>query len=226
MSDDATPATDAPGWAAIDAATQGRYPGQTPHQFTSQRAYDLDGDNPLPAVTVWASGAPRSWHYVGYGLSELFEKSSPIPDVSGFGIELTARVARGDEDQPPTWPVRLLQALGHYVLARKKGFDTGHCIDLGGPLDPEGAGEIRGLVCVPDPILRQIEAPFGRVLFLQLVGLTGDELAAFNDMKTEAIVGAMADLNPSGLTDLGRGSWMADPELRKIVLRYQVNIGL
>lgn len=87
MNDESTP-PDAPGWEAIDRAVGMRYPAQVPHQFASSRPYELDGRAPLPAVTVWSSGAPSSWHYVSYGLSELFEKTSPDPSLRPHRTDL------------------------------------------------------------------------------------------------------------------------------------------
>ena len=220
----------APGWDAIDRAVGMVYPGQTPHQFTSRSPYDLDGRSPLPAVTVWEARAPDSWHYVSYGLTELFDKDSPIPDLSGFGIELTLRVPRLEgEQRPPEWGLRLIQMLGHYVLSRKKGFDSGHCVDLGGAItgDPDDATtQLVGLVCAPDPVLRPMDTVHGRVIFMQLVGLTSGELKVFQDLELDAQVGALADLVPSGLTDLRRDSWLEHPELSKVLRRYKLGIGL
>ena len=103
---------DAPGWAAIDDALGRLYPRQVPHQFASQRAYELDGESPLPAIAVYEAVRPEHWHYVTYGLSELFEKTSRDAAVSGFGFELTMRVPRvAGETEPPSWPLRALQGL-------------------------------------------------------------------------------------------------------------------
>jgi hypothetical protein len=110
----------APGWAAIDGALSIAHPGQTPHQFTSKTAYDLGGTSPLPAISVYAGDRPAHWHYVTYGLTELFEKSSPREDVSGFGFELTFKLPRApDEAQPPVWPLQLLQGIGGYLPRRR-----------------------------------------------------------------------------------------------------------
>src|SRR5690606_31757047 len=157
----------APGWAALDRALATVYPGQTPHQFTSQRPYDLEGTAPLPAVSGFETHAPDGWHLVSYGLTELFEKSSPDPERSGYGFELTLRLPRAEgETAPPAWAVRLMQALGHYVLSGHAGLDTGHVIDLGGPLAPpqpgaEGQPErpcaLQGVVLVPDPRLGELD---------------------------------------------------------------------
>lgn len=215
----------APGWAAIDATCQRLYPRQVPHQFTSKTAYELESHNPLPAITVWEGQSPAHWHYVGYGLSELFEKTSHDADVSGFGFELTMRVPRAEgEERPPAWPLRTLQGLGGHVLRTRHGFDTGHRIDLHGPLAADIPTELTALVCVPDPLLGKTAGPFGSLLFLQVIGVTADELAAMERLDHEGVVHMMGELDFHGLTDLSRGSWLKNPQKAPVVRRYQLGI--
>ena len=216
---------DAPGWAAIDDALARLYPRQVPHQFASKTAYEVDTANPLPAIAVYEGVRPTHWHYVTYGLSELFEKSSADPDVSGFGFELTMRVPRGaDEEQPPTWPLRALQGLGRYVLANGRGFDTGHCAELGGSIAPGIESRLTCMAFVPDPLLRKISTPFGSLLFLQVVGLTPDELAAMQRLDHEGVVHLLGELDLHGLTDPARGSYFEDEKKSPILRRYQLGV--
>lgn len=226
----------APGWAALDRALATVYPGQTPHQFASQRPYDLEGTAPLPAISVYEARAPDGWHLVTYGLSELFEKTSPDPERSGFGLELTLRLPRAaGEGTPPAWAVRLLQALGHYVLSGHAGLDTGHVIDLGGPLVPPplespGDGEpsrpcaLEGVVLVPDPRLGELDTPHGRVLFLQLFGLTRDELEPMTEWDLERKVGLVLEYDPLAITDPARGSMRDDRRKAPLYRRYELGV--
>ena len=223
----------APGWAAIDRALAMLYPGQVPHQFTSERAYDLEGQAPLPAVTVHEGSGPAHWHIVSYGLTELFEKSSPDPEHSGFGFELTLRLPkRSGEETPPVWAVRLMQALGHYVLSGHAGLDTGHVIDLGGPLAPPQVGEngqerpcaLEGVVLVPDPRLGELGTPFGRVLFLQLFGLTRDELEPMTGWDLKRKVGLVMEYDPLAITDPARGSMREDRRKAAVYRRYELGV--
>jgi len=226
----------APGWAAIDRALGMLYPGQVPHQFTSERAYDLDGPAPLPAVAAYeASGPVPHWHFVSYGLTELFEKSSPDPEHSGFGFELTLRlVRRAGEEMPPVWAVKLMQALGHYVLSGHAGLDTGHVIDLGGPLAPPQPGEggaerpcaLEGVVLVPDPRLGELRTPFGRVLFLQLFGLARDELEPMTSWDLQRKVGLVMEYDPLAITDVARGSMREDRRKAPLYRRYELGVML
>lgn len=216
---------DAPGWAAIDDALGRLYPRQVPHQFASQRAYELDGESPLPAIAVYEAVRPEHWHYVTYGLSELFEKTSRDAAVSGFGFELTMRVPRvAGETEPPSWPLRALQGLGRYVLGTRSGFDTGHCADLGGSIAPGVESALTCLACVPDPLLRKIVTPFGALLFLQVVGLTRDELEAMQRLDHEGVVHLLAELDFHGLTDPSRGSYFADARKAPVLRRYQMGV--
>jgi hypothetical protein len=226
----------APGWDAIDQFVGAHFGGQTPHQFTSRTPYELDSLNPLPAVTVWATRAPAGWMYVTYGLSELFEKSSDDLAVSGFGFELSLRIpsssgAGPDEASPPTWPLRLLQALGHHVLNEGVGFDSGHAIDLGAPLVPDGsdgppACALTGLICLPDPLLGKFNTVHGSLLFLRVFGVTADELENLAELELGHLVACIAELSPLAITDPARASFVEDPELGKVVRRYRLGIGL
>lgn len=215
---------DAPGWAAIDAAAARMYPGQVPHQFTSQTAYDLDSRHPLPAIGVYEALAPDHWHYVTYGLSELFEKTSPRPDLSGFGFELSFRLPRVEET-PPAWALRLLQAIGHYVLSGHGALDTGHIIDLGAPLrPPEEPCTLEGLVCIPDPTLPKIQTPHGSVLFLQLFGLARPEIDAMQDWDLERKIGLVRELAPLGITVPERTPWPEDERRVPVYRRYALKV--
>ena len=54
---------------------------------------------------------------VTYGFSELYDKESDNLEESGYGFELTFRLAkREDEEEPPAWALNLLQNMGRYVF--------------------------------------------------------------------------------------------------------------
>ena len=232
--DDVRYPVDAPGWAALDRVLSAAHSSRTPHQFTSKTGYDLDSPNPLPAITVFEGRGPSPdsgyWHYVTYGLTELFEKSSPQPEISGFGFELTFRLPRGeDEATPPTWPLRMLQGLGQYVLAGHGTFDTGHIVDLGGsivpPAEPESTRTVlEGVVAVPDPSVGKIETPHGTVLLLLLFGLTRAELEAMGSWDLARKVGLVGEVAPLGITQVGRAPYEEDPQKAPMYRRYALGV--
>src|SRR4051812_23133231 len=96
--------TEAPGWDAIEQALARLYPGQEPMHWATKLGVAL-GDA-LQGISAYE--AADHWHYVTYGLSELFVKESETPETSGFGYEFTLRIAR-TSDAPPAWPAGLLE---------------------------------------------------------------------------------------------------------------------
>ncbi len=192
---------EAPGWDAIDAALAARYGDQQP--------WHAGSGVPSPHLHACSAyAADGHWHYVTYGLSELFE---PIPEadpeVSGWGFELTMRVPRAGEE-PPRWPFRMLDEIAQYVNDSRSLLAPGHRLDFRQPVTGhpgiEGA-PATGLTVfafVVDPELGEIDTPNGRVVFLQAVGVTAEEKGW---MLASSTAGVLADRgDPLLLTDPSR----------------------
>lgn len=70
-----------------------------------------------------------------YGLTELYDKTSPRADESGFGFELTLRLTREQgEMDPPAFALNFLQNLARHVFGSGHVFSHGHTMDLNGPI--------------------------------------------------------------------------------------------
>jgi hypothetical protein len=204
------PADDhAPGWDALDRVFEAQFPGQSPHHWKPV-------DVMLPAQDgVWGISAYRdgdAWFYVTYGLTDLFElfrpseEGSPEDGIrwSGFGFELTMRVA-STEPQPPLWPVNLLEKLGKYVYQTKAGFEHGHRLNPGGPItggDPPT--QLTALAFANDPVLEPIETPLGRVEFITAVGITPDELGRMKATTTDDVLAELRIASSRLVTDTAR----------------------
>ena len=118
-----TDASAAPGRAAIASALDVLYQGRQPRTFENANPWSRGGEDPLDAISVWQRAEPvPHWHYVSYGLSDLYAKKSPS-SASGFGFELTLRAAvEPGATEPPLWPMHLLQSLARYVYRTGHGF--------------------------------------------------------------------------------------------------------
>jgi hypothetical protein len=162
----------APGWDAIDSAFDALYPGQKPKHWAHKgvkRMHDLRNppENPLDGVSVYDGGS--FWHYVTYGLSELYEKESE-GEWSGFGYELTFRLAKGgDEQGPPMWPIDLLVSMARAAYAGHQ-LAAGHTAETG-PIDGRPDTKITALILVEDPSFELKATPHGKLAFIELVGV-------------------------------------------------------
>ena len=213
--------SDAPGWDAIDAALVPLYGDREPYHVGNVVPYALGGPDPIHGISAYANLEPvPHWHFVTYGFSELWEKESTNRKVSGFGFELTFRpTRRGKRKTPPHWMRNFLQNLGRYVFDTGNTFGPGHTMQLNGPIEQGSTTLIRAISFAPDPQLPAIATPHGRVDFLQVVGLTLDELEAVTSWDASAFLELRRRAEPLLLTDLDRTSWLADPAFARQVGR-------
>jgi Suppressor of fused protein (SUFU) len=160
-----------------------------------------------------AYDADDHWHYVSYGLSDLYEKDpADEPEFSKWGLEITFRLAKmsADRGQPPGWPFDLLNRIANWVNRDAVLLEPGLRINFGQPITghPTVAGApatgLTTLAVTPDPQLPEIDTPNGRVWFLQLVGVTPAEYAEMVASSTADVLGRLAVGNPLLVIDLTR----------------------
>lgn len=192
----------APGWDAIDAVLARLYPGVVPVHLAPFPGAHMPGGG---VHGISAYPADGHWHLVSYGLSELYEKVSRQPEISGWGFELTIRVARRlDETEAPQWAFNVLERLARVTQAEKRRYRVGDRIDLENPLDGDPASRVRALVVVADPELGVIETPNGAVEFRQLVGVTANELDFLRAGWAALVLEHLSEGNPLLVTDVRR----------------------
>lgn len=211
-----TDADSAPGWEAIDAALIAVYGDRQPLHWGTALPASLGGPDPLDGISAYRNDGPAPhWRLVTYGFSELYAKESDDPDTSGFGFELTLRLAMAPEEtSPPAWVLNFLQNLGRYVFQYGNPFAPGHHMDLNGPICLESDTAIRAICFDADPELPAIQTPNGAVTFLQITGVTLDELAAAKTWDTRRLLALMASHLPLLVTDLDRLSTLKNPEIQ------------
>ncbi len=203
------------GWDAIQGALEGLYPGQEPLHYGTVIKHRLGGPDPLDGVSIYRAEQPEPhWHYVSFGFSELYEKESENTEWSGFGFEMTFRLKR-TSDEPPIWPVGLMQNLARYVFNSGNVFHNGDYIDLNGPMALEEETRLTAAAFTPDPDLPDpLETPHGKLQFRQLVGLTAGELSACKTWKTSGVL----ELLPArAITDLQRSCLTEDSRSRQLI---------
>jgi hypothetical protein len=163
------------GWEAIERAFAQLYPEQKAKHWAHggvRRMHDLDTppQNPLEGVSVY--DASSFWHYVSFGLSDLYEKTSPS-EASGLGFAFTFRLAKGQRpEQPPLWPIDVMVSLARAAFSGST-FGEGHTMKTG-PLDGKKESKLTALLLVRDPGFDVQQTPHGCLTFLQLVGVQGE----------------------------------------------------
>lgn len=202
------------GMDAIGGALSRLYPGQEGKYYGTVIPARLGGKDPLDGIEVWESGnALPHWHYVTYGFSELYDKECGDPDNSGYGFELTFRLKK-TEEEPPVWPMNLLENLARYVFSTGNGFAAGHYIDCSGPVALDEETDLTALAFRVDPELGEIDTPNGHLVFLQAEAVTRDEMEALMCWNGVKFLEQAETILPLGITDLERTSLMKREDFR------------
>ncbi|KAM6347886.1 suppressor of fused homolog isoform 6-T7 [Alca torda] len=174
-----------------------------------------------PALNV-----PEHWHYVSFGLSDLYgdnrvHEFTGTDGPSGFGFELTFRLKRETgESAPPTWPAELMQGLARYVFQSENTFCSGDHVSWHSPLD-NSESRIQHMLLTEDPQMQPVQTPFGVVTFLQIVGVCTEELHAAQQWNGQGILELLRTVPVAGgpwlITDMRRGETIfeIDPHLQQ-----------
>ena len=202
--------------AAVKAAFEARAGAAKLYSWGVRETWAEGGDDPLEKVRAYACDdeAPH-WHYVTSGLSDP-EKidAAPGSTSSGLGYELTLRLARtADETEAPSWPVSALQELAWGILKAGMSLGAGHYLRrrtaiTGG--DPPTA--LNGYYLLADPQLTATASGSGDITFLQLVGITEDELLQCEAGEPDALEAELIARSPLGITDITRTTTAADED--------------
>ena len=176
----------APGWDAITAAFARMYPGQeAPRHFGCLIPWRLGGPDPLQGVSAYDGGA--YFHFVTYGLSDLYEKEGADPEYSGYGYEFTLKLAKvglENEMQEQQCIVGIFNDLARLTFEKGEQFFPDEYIYTGQELgfDVNQKSRLTGFVTALDEA-GTIDTPNGKVDFVKLIGATDAELKAIMEGK-------------------------------------------
>jgi hypothetical protein len=134
---------------------------------------------------ISAYRGPSWWHFVTYGLTELFTKESEDSEWSGWGYELTMRTPLSDE--PPNWGFGVLASIADLTQSDHMVFGPGHRLQTGLPLG-DLATQLTAVAFTLDPQLGAITTPHGKVEFLLVVGITTEELERMKASRTAIVL--------------------------------------
>lgn len=170
------------GWDAITEECERAYPSQTnPKHYHPPVPYRLGGKDPLDGISVYDGG--DYWHFVTYGLSELYDKESNVKEISGYGMEFTFKLKKdsyANEEDEIQCVCGILQSIARITFSNGEAFRAFESLYTGQAqgIDFNRKSNITGFITVPDDKFCEIETPNGKVSFVEFVGATDSELKA------------------------------------------------
>ena len=198
---------DTRGWDAITEAFEKLYPGQDdPLHFGTLIPWQLGGNDPLRGISVYDGG--DYFHFVSYGLSELYEKENEDPEWSGYGFEFTLKLKKvglADEDAEIRTICGIFQTLARLTFQNGEIFQPDEYIYTGQTegMDNRQQSALTGFITALDEA-GEIVTPNGKVQFVKLIGATDAELKALYEKKIT--VKEIAEKIGSDMTDYTRVS--------------------
>ena len=195
------------GWDAIEQEFLRIYPGQNnPKHYGTLIKWRFGGNDPLDGISIYDGG--DYWHFVSFGLSELYEKESEDKEVSGYGYELTLKLKKYDFEDPEAEfknICSIFQIIARMSFQRGELFFPYEYIYTGQKegMDAKQKSNLTGFITIADTSANKLDTPNGSVFFLELIGMTDAELKT---LSTGDTVKAVYEKLGSDLTDYHRES--------------------
>ncbi len=195
------------GWGAIEKEFLRVYPGQNnPKHYGTIVKWIVGGNDPLDGISVYDGG--DYWHFVSFGLTEIYEKECKNPDISGYGYELTFKLKKDkyeDEEGELKCICGIMQMIARMTFQNGELFRPFEFVYTGQQegIDAYRKSNLTGFITIKDPTVETISTPNGKVEFLELIGMTDAELKTLSD---RASVEALYQKLGSDVTDYHRAS--------------------
>ncbi len=196
------------GWDAIIKAFEELYPDQLePRHYGTLIGWRVGGKDPLDGISIYETD--DYWHFITFGLSELFEKESDNKDISGYGMEFTLKLKKDDitkEEIELKGICGILQTIARLTFTNGEIFRPYEYIYTGQTvgIDTKQKSKLTGFILVPESKLEGIDTPNGHVDFVELIGVTDSELKAI--MNKETTVKELYEKLGNDITDYKRDS--------------------
>ena len=175
------------GWDAITDACEKVYPTQkNPKHYGTLISWQLGGNDPLEGISIYDGG--DYWHFVTYGLSELYEKETENKEISGYGMEFTFKLKKDnyeDEEAEIKCICGILQSIARITFTEGELFKSYEYLYTGQTegIDVKMQSNITGFITIPDKDIKSIVTPNGKVDFVEFIGVTNNELIALKDKQ-------------------------------------------
>ncbi len=198
------------GWDAVIAEFERIYPGQTnPKHYGVIIPWRLGGPDPLDGISVYDGG--DFWHFVTFGLSELYEKESEDKEYSGYGMEFTFKLKKGcyntdNEEEELRCICGNLQNIAKITFNNGELFLPNEYVYTGQTegIDRYQKSKLTGFITMPDPLVNTLQTPNGKVEFVEFIGVTDSELKAI--INKEIRVRELQQRLKTDITDYRRES--------------------
>lgn len=195
----------APGWDEIESAFSEVYGDQEPAHFGTvlhSRAM-FGGQEYLDGYSAYRNDKGYT-HIVTFGMSELYAVEESLGgDYSKWGYEMTIKL-KNEDPQNCVWAMNMMGNLARYTFKSERWFEPNQYV--GTSAEPQSLNlgkpesKITSLLIVNDTEVKGRQTLYGELEFLQLVGITTNELNAI--MEDRSLIPALLERIKADYPDL------------------------
>ena len=161
----------------------------------------------MEGISIYDGG--DYWHFVTYGLSELYEKETENNDISGYGMEFTFKLKKDNyknEEAEIKCICGILQSIARITFTKGEVFNAYEYLYTGQTqgIDTEMKSNITGFITISDNKLNPINTSNGKVDFVEFIGATDSELIALKNRELD--VKSLYEKIGSDITNYNRES--------------------
>ena len=197
-----------PGWDAVEGVFSALYPDQAPVHFATEPStrISLGGDQYLDGFSIYDS--PNGYkHIVTFGMTELYADEEALAGKRNkWGYEMTIKLPETDNEKC-MWAIQLLSDLARYTYTENRPIAPFQYISgNGSSICPGRNSKITALMTVPDTEAGSADTIYGETEFLQLVGITEQELTWLQkgSANVRHLYDRMVQKDPFLVTNLNR----------------------
>ena len=196
------------GWDAITAEAERVYPNQKdPKHYGALIKWKFGGPDPLDGISIYNGG--NYWHFVTYGLTELYEKETENREYSGYGMEFTFKLKKDNyenEESEIKCICGILQKIAKLTFTNGEIFRPYEYLYTGQTegIDSKQISNITGFITIPDTNFSELDTVNGKVSFVEFIGVTNNELLALKNKDLTVL--ELYNKLKSDITDYNRES--------------------
>ncbi len=196
------------GWDAITAEAERVYPNQKdPKHYGALIKWKFGGPDPLDGISIYDGG--NYWHFVTYGLTELYEKETENREYSGYGMEFTFKLKKDNyenEESEIKCICGILQKIAKLTFTNGEIFRPYEYLYTGQTegIDSKQISNITGFITIPDTNFSELDTVNGKVSFVEFIGVTNNELLALKNKDLTVL--ELYNKLKSDITDYNRES--------------------
>lgn len=155
-------------------------------------------DKSIPAVNKTTLTTNNQSIFASVPTTTCINASAMIEDVTNYtklinDLHISTNSPLCTYVDPPLWPIELMQSIARYIFNSGNVICSGDHITWHAPLNGKDDCILQHMLITQDTSLIEVQGPYGSFNFLQIVGITNEELSAAQKWNVPGLVKLLSE---------------------------------